>query len=63
MKEELHKLCKQMRLAQVMNIYEQVPFEHPTQFLHAVLSSERSSREQGKPTIVAKSQIYTDKYF
>ncbi|WP_429843920.1 IS21-like element helper ATPase IstB [Brevibacillus sp. FIR094] len=48
MREELRQLCKQMRLAHVMNIYEQVPFEHPTQFLHAVLSAERSSREQGK---------------
>lgn len=51
-----------MRLAHVMNIYEQVPFEHPTQFLHAVLSADRSSREQvNNKTIVTERQIYANK--
>lgn len=46
MKTTLQTLCKQMCLTHIMNVYETIPFENPTQYLQAVLNSEQSGRNR-----------------
>ncbi|MBD1373998.1 ATP-binding protein [Hazenella sp. IB182357] len=60
MNEQLRQLCKQMRLAHVMNTFENIPFENPTQFLIAVLSEEKSAREQGKVKRLLQKAKFTN---
>lgn len=46
MKTTLQRLCKQMRLAHIMDVYETIPFENPTQYLHDLLNAEQRGRDQ-----------------
>jgi DNA replication protein DnaC len=59
MKEKLKQLCKQMYFAHVMEVYEQIPFENPTQFLHDVLVEEQQAREKAKIHRLLKKAKFT----
>lgn len=46
MKTTLESLCKQMRLAHVLEVYETIPFETPTQYLQDLLNAEQRGLDQ-----------------
>lgn len=48
MNEQVDQLCKHLRLAYIADIYEEIPFENPTDFLLQLLKVEKDGREKAK---------------
>lgn len=48
MNEQVDQLCKHLRLAYIADVYEEIPFENPTDFLLQLLKVEKDGREKAK---------------
>lgn len=59
---ELKEMCKSLRLAHTAEIYEDIPFENPTQFLKSLLSRELELREAAKvERLIKKARFLQEK--
>lgn len=48
MNEQVDQLCKHLRLAYIADVYEEIPFENPMDFLLQLLKVEKDGREKAK---------------
>jgi hypothetical protein len=48
LKQDIKELCKSLRLAYVADVYEQIPFETPEQYLYGLLKEEIRLREKAR---------------
>src|SRR5699024_8056797 len=60
MSERLREMCKSLRLAYVADIYNQIPYESPDQFLEAVFKEEFRLREEAKVQRLIKKAKFLD---
>lgn|SRR5699024_5799562 len=58
---DLKAMCKSLRLAHTAEIYEDFPFEHPKQYLEALLSKELQLREIAKVDRLIKKARFLQK--
>src|SRR5690625_3698516 len=59
---QLKEMCKSLRLAHMAEIYEDIPFENPTQFLESLLSKELELRESAKvERLIKKARFLQEK--
>jgi|SRR5699024_585710 len=58
---DLKGMCKSLRLAHMAEIYEDIPFEHPKQYLEALLSKELQLREAAKVERLIKKARFLQK--
>ncbi|MEJ8767840.1 IS21-like element helper ATPase IstB [Oceanobacillus sp. HCA-5259] len=59
---ELKEMCKSLRLAHTAEIYEDIPFENPEQYLKALLSKELELRESAKvERLIKKARFLQEK--
>lgn len=58
---DLKDMCKSLRLAHMAEIYEDIPFEHPKQYLEALLSKELQLREAVKVERLIKKARFLQK--
>lgn len=59
---QLKTLCKSLRLAHMADVYEEIPFENPTQFLESLLSKELELREAAKVVrLIKKARFLQEK--
>jgi hypothetical protein len=63
MKEELQQLCKQLRLARIMSVYEDIPFHSPTQFLLEGLRGKGRRKEEKIRRPIQKAKLTQLKTF
>lgn len=61
MKQDIKELCKSLRLAYVADVYEQIPFETPKQFLYGLLKEEIRLREKARAIRLIKKAKFLDK--
>ena len=61
MSSNLKSICKTLRLAYVNEIYEDIPFENPTQFLDELFQKELQFREEAKSERLIKKAKFTQK--
>ncbi|MDA3130862.1 IS21-like element helper ATPase IstB [Aliibacillus thermotolerans] len=61
MKQDIKELCKSLRLAYVADVYEQISFDTPEQFLYELLQEEIKLREQARTTRLIKKAKFLDK--
>ncbi|MEJ9280637.1 hypothetical protein [Ureibacillus thermosphaericus] len=61
MKQDIKELCKSLRLAYVADVYEQIPFETPEQFLYGLLKEEIRLREKARAIRLIKKAKFLDK--
>ncbi|STX09505.1 Chromosomal replication initiator protein DnaA [Kurthia zopfii] len=61
MTSNLKSICKTLRLAYVNEIYEDIPFENPTQFLDELFQKELQFREEAKSERLIKKAKFTQK--
>lgn len=61
MREELRRKCKSLRLAHVADIYKNLSFETPEQFLNDLFDEEFRLREQAKALRSIKNAKFLDK--
>lgn len=57
----LKKMCKSLRLANVAEIYETIPFENTTQYLEALFQKEIELREKAKAERLIKKARFLSK--
>ncbi|WP_236687144.1 hypothetical protein [Ornithinibacillus californiensis] len=48
MRDQIRFMCKSFRLAYVADIYEEIQFDSPTQFLEALFTEEFRLKEKAK---------------
>lgn len=61
---ELKAMCKSLRLAHTAEIYEDIPFESPRQYLESLLSKELELREADKvDRLIKKARFLQEKSF
>src|SRR5699024_1171228 len=61
---ELKAMCKSLRLAHTAEIYEDIPFENPRQYLESLLSKELELREAAKVgRLIKKARLLQEKSF
>lgn len=61
---ELKAMCKSLRLAHTAEIYEDIPFENPRQYLESLLSKELELREAAKvDRLIKKARFLQEKSF
>ncbi|TCP16083.1 hypothetical protein EV207_1952, partial [Scopulibacillus darangshiensis] len=61
---ELKAMCKSLRLAHMAEIYEDIPFENPRQYLESLLSKELELREAAKvDRLIKKARFLQEKSF
>src|SRR5690625_2228405 len=59
---QLKEMCKSLRLAHMAEIYKDIPFENPTQFLESLLSKELELRESVKvEKLIKKARFLQEK--
>lgn len=59
---DLKAMCKSLRLANVAEIYENIKFENPQQFLETLLSKELELREAAKiERLIKKARFFQEK--
>jgi DNA replication protein DnaC len=61
LKQDIKELCKSLRLAYVADVYEQIPFETPEQFLYRLLKEEIRLREKARVIRLIKKAKFLDK--
>ncbi len=61
MSEELRKKCKSLRLAYIADIYNDVPFESPEQYLNTLFQEEFRLRDQAKAQRLIKKARFLDR--
>ena len=61
MKQNIKELCKSLRLAYVTDVYEQIPFETPEQYLYGLLKEEIRLREKARAIRLIKKAKFLDK--
>ena len=61
MTSNLKSICKTLRLAYVNEIYEDIHFENPTQFLEELFQKELQFREETKSERLIKKAKFTQK--
>jgi len=61
MKNGLKEICKSLRLAYVSNVYDQIEFKEPEQFLRDLFQEELRLREQSKAMRLIKKAKFLDK--
>ncbi|UZD12011.1 IS21-like element helper ATPase IstB [Virgibacillus natechei] len=58
----IREKCKSLRLAYVADIYEQIPFENPEQYISALLQQELEHREVAKgERLIKKAKFMNEK--
>lgn len=60
MSDTIRSMCKSLRLAYVAEIYENIPFETPTQFIEALFNEEFALREKAKVQRLIKNARFLD---
>ncbi|GAA0335554.1 IS21-like element helper ATPase IstB [Bacillus carboniphilus] len=60
MSEAIRSMCKSLRLAYVADIYENIPFETPEQFIESLFSEEFRLREKAKIQRLIKNAKFLD---
>lgn len=59
---KLKEMCKSLRLAHLAEIYEDIPFENPQQYLESLLSKELELREAAKvERLIKKARFIQEK--
>lgn len=59
---KLKEMCKSLRLAHLAEIYEDIPFENPHQYLESLLSKELDLREAAKvERLIKKARFLQEK--
>jgi hypothetical protein len=61
MTADLKEMCKSLRLAYVANVYEQIDFINPEQYLQDIFREEIRLREQAKSMRLIKKAKFLDK--
>jgi DNA replication protein DnaC len=61
MTTDLKEMCKSLRLAYVANVYEQIDFINPEQYLQDLFREEIRLREQAKSMRLIKKAKFLDK--
>lgn len=60
MSDQIRSMCKSLRLAYVADIYEEIQFDSPTQFLEALFTEEFRLREKAKIQRLIKNAKFLD---
>lgn len=60
MSESIRSLCKSLRLAYVADVYENLPFESPVQYVEALFLEEQRLREKAKIHRLEKNAKFLD---
>ncbi|GAE48417.1 mobile element protein [Mesobacillus boroniphilus JCM 21738] len=61
MTDNLRSKCKSLRLAYIPDVYGEIPFENPEQFLNELFQEELKLREKAKVTRLIKKAGFLDR--
>jgi DNA replication protein DnaC len=61
MKQNIKELCKSLRLAYVADVYDQISFDSPEQFLYELFQEEIRLRERTRSIRLIKKAKFLDK--